>query len=229
MKDKIIFLNFNGVLNGFGKFKTIFFLFMEKLHLMKFIKKHHDDFEVDTRKIKRLLKIIRKTGAKVVLCNIDRKDYYRAYSETSVKSAYDKLRKYNIPVIGITPYLNQQDRVKEIKTWIDINMDKVDRFIILDDEFNPYKKYYEDMYFNMITSGNQEEINKLLIRTGKDFDGDTISEYEIRAHGRCLSYLYFKDHIIITKDKNKPGLTNKHVKRAITLLNESTNRRIDIL
>ena len=133
---KIIFLDIDGVLNGYGKFTGFCYKVFSKLHLLKFVKRHYDLFGIRTHKVKLLSKIVRKTGAMVVLSSSWRNGWYRSYAEKSDrhKELEDKLTKYNITVIGITPKDYSGNRGLEIQEYIDTCGYKIDNFVILDDE-----------------------------------------------------------------------------------------------
>jgi hypothetical protein len=108
--------------------------------MMRILKKHHDIFDVKTRRVKLLSKIIKKTGAKVVLSSSWRHGWYRPYEEKGdrQKTLHDKLLKYNIEVIGITDTVQCgkyfSHRESEIRKWLSEHTDQVNGFVILDDE-----------------------------------------------------------------------------------------------
>ena len=64
---KVIFLDIDGVLNGYNKWNTLGFDISKFLHIEKFYKKIVEPFGVHERKVKRLAKIVKRTGAKIVM------------------------------------------------------------------------------------------------------------------------------------------------------------------
>ena len=78
---KYLFLDIDGVLNGYSRFTGICYKIFSKLHLLKFVKKHYDLFGVRTNKVKILSKIVKKTGAKVVISSSWRGGWFKPYFE----------------------------------------------------------------------------------------------------------------------------------------------------
>ena len=142
---KIIFLDIDGVLNGYSRFTGLCYKVFSKLHLLKFVKRHYDLFGVRTHKVKLLSKIVKKIGAKVVISSSWRGGWFQPYDkkEGRQKELHDKLEKYNITVIGITPRLSSGERGLEIKQWLEEYNDIVDSFVILDDEKFDIEQYYQ--------------------------------------------------------------------------------------
>ena len=90
---KIIFLDIDGVLNGYSRFTGLCYKVFSKLHLLKFVKRHYDLFGVRTHKVKLLSKIVKKTGAKVVISSSWRGGGLKPYFdiEGMQKELLDKL------------------------------------------------------------------------------------------------------------------------------------------
>jgi hypothetical protein len=137
---KVLFLDVDGVLNGYSKFTGLLYWCFVRLKMMKFVNKHYDIFGVRTHKVRLLSKIIKRTGAKVVISSSWRGGWYQPYEEKKnrQKSLHDKLTKFNIEVIGITPRVSKGDhyshRESEIKQWITECGETINSFVILDDE-----------------------------------------------------------------------------------------------
>lgn len=136
---KVIFLDIDGVLNGYNRFTNIAYWWFKRLHLLKFVHKHYDIFGVRTHKVRLLAKIIKKTGAKVVISSSWRFGWYEPYEKKRgrQKELHDKLHKYNIEVIGITGRVahgeHTSHRESEIRKWLSEHPE-VKRFIVIDDE-----------------------------------------------------------------------------------------------
>ena len=118
---KIIFLDVDGVLNcssttrGWGK--------------MRF---------VDTRKMYRVREICERTGAKVVITSSWR------WGSCEDATPWDKVQweallhefdKHRIPVIGHTPFSFDNNRGNEIRTWMKMQDERIEEFVVIDDIF----------------------------------------------------------------------------------------------
>jgi hypothetical protein len=150
-------------LNGYSKFTGIFYWCFRKLRLLKFVHKHYDLFGVRTHKVRLLAKIVRKTGAKVVISSSWRGGWYKPYEEKTgrQKELHDKLHKFNIEVISITGRIekdgNYSHRESEIRRWLEV-FGPVESFVVLDDES-----------FDL-----QGFVGKELVQTSMVADGDII-------------------------------------------------------
>lgn len=136
----IIFLDIDGVLNGYNiwtglGWKIVYMLHNEKLK--EFYRKTMDSCGIHERKVKLLAKIVKKTNAKVVMSSSWRFGFWNtSYNEKSYnhKRLYDLLNKYKIEVIDITPKSHDGRRDKEILGWLSKHEDEIHNFVILDDE-----------------------------------------------------------------------------------------------
>lgn len=193
-KDRIIFLDVDGVLNGYNRWSTLGWDIVCKLNskkLRNWYREWTDPCGIHIRKLKRLAKIVRKTGAKVVMSSTWRMawryDGYRPVLKDSISagSVFRKLdnlfKAYNIELIGITPHLDNQGRDSEIIQWLAQHEDKVDNFIILDDENSFMKAFWN---------------NERFIQTSEVPKGT----------------------LIIGRGIENTGLRRKHVKKAIRVL-----------
>ena len=139
---KIIFLDIDGVLNGYNKFTCVIYNIAKQLHLLSLLRKHHDIFGVHETKVKRLSKIVKKTGAKIVISSSWRYAWARRNDKDTtndIKKLERLFNKYNIEVIGITgtipSELTSSHRELEIKKWLDDNKELgIESFVVLDDE-----------------------------------------------------------------------------------------------
>ena len=143
-KKRIIFLDFDGVLNGTSSISGFLWILALKTHTDKIYRAienifHIDNFKIKKRYIFRLAILCKLTGAKVVLSSSWKGPVYKHYSENT-KSNHDNidrlvslLKKYKIDVIGTTPH-SYKKRVDEIITWLSRHEKMIDEFVILDDE-----------------------------------------------------------------------------------------------
>ena len=136
-KIKVIFLDIDGVLNGYNLWTDLGWRIACFLHIKELYRKLTDVSGVHERKVKRLAKIVHKTGAKVVMSSSWRGYFWKVpYDEKTgnQKKLADLLNKYNIEVIDITPKSPDGRRDKEILTWLSRHEDEVENYVILDDE-----------------------------------------------------------------------------------------------
>lgn len=160
---KIVFLDIDGVLNGYSWWTPIVYPILSKLCLLKKVNKYYNIFGVRTYRVFLLSIITRITGAKVVLSSSWRGSWYTPYEQnvTNMKTLKDKLKKFKVEVIDITPTISTKrassDRGVEIQYWLDHANEKgyeVESFVILDDEKFDLTEFEEKGL--IITSRNGE-------------------------------------------------------------------------
>ena len=140
LRKNIIFLDIDGVLNGYNKWNILGWKLMcltKSKTLKRWYRNFTDPCGVHERKVKRLAKIVKATNAKVVMSSSWRFGWWNTPYEKQFedqKKLTDLLNKYNIEVIDITPYSSDGRRDKEINEWLTNHEDLVKRFVILDDE-----------------------------------------------------------------------------------------------
>lgn len=196
-KKRIIFLDFDGVLNGTSSISGFLWILALKTHTDKIYRAienifHIDNFKIKKRYIFRLAILCKLTGAKVVLSSSWKGPVYKHYSENT-KSNHDNidrlvslLKKYKIDVIGTTPHSNKK-RVDEIITWLSRNEKMVDEFVILDDEYDSMDCLYDHL---VITSDARPNNN---IKNG----------YWYCNSGLKWKYIKQAYNILIHKEQNK--------------------------
>lgn len=148
---KIIFLDIDGVLNGSNFFIHYFYKIMYKLKLGELAHKVVDIFGVHETKVKRLSKIVKATGAKIVMSSSWRHGWKRYQSNPDDPKAPDDLRKldrlfkkYGIEVIDITGYDSEGRRGVEILQWLARHESEVYSFCIIDDEKFDIESLFSD-------------------------------------------------------------------------------------
>ena len=140
IKQKIIFLDIDGVLNGYNFWSSLGWKLACLSHneyIKDWYRNISDVSGIHESKVKRLAKIIKKTDAKVVMSSTWRGMFWKVpYNEKTYnqKKLVDLLNKYNIEVIDITPKSSDGRRDKEILAWLSKHEDEVENFAILDDE-----------------------------------------------------------------------------------------------
>ena len=138
MKKKIIFLDIDGVLNGYNFWSVLGWNIACKLNIKGWYREHtRKPFGIHEEKVRRLAKIVKKTGAKVVMSSSWRHGWWKTPYEKQwedQKQLTDLLHKYNIEVIDITGSSPDGRRDKEIKAWVNEHLDEIYSFVILDDE-----------------------------------------------------------------------------------------------
>lgn len=186
---KIIFLDIDGVLNGwdFSEYiKYNIWNIIPSKKIKNFIRSRSHYTDVDKRRVKRLGKICKKTGAKVVLSSSWRNMLLhhtgkRRYDFDVNKLFWDLMDKYHIEVIGKTPKLETSyKREDEIMAWLSEHNYEVENYVILDDEDADLQMFVD---------------NHLVKTSHKGYAG----------------------YIACSKMKWS-GLANKHIKQAIQIL-----------
>lgn len=154
---KIIFLDIDGVLNGYGWFEHFIvdnlFRICRFLGFAKEFKDHYDLFGIRLRYVRNLKRIINKTKAKVVLSSSWKFGWYKPYEDCSerMKALKRAFTKYNIEVVGITPYDLCSTRGEEINKYLKEHYEDITSFVIIDDEDFDINEYFPD---NIIKTRN---------------------------------------------------------------------------
>ncbi len=144
--EKIIFLDIDGVLNGWNKPTQIFSDICMKNKFLKKVWNKWDIFGVRTLKVFILSIICHLTGAKVVLSSSWRRSFFKPYKENSdrMKSLKRKFKIFGIKCIDITPTNKDGIRGLEIEEWlIDTTLD-IKSFLIIDDETHDIEEFFPD-------------------------------------------------------------------------------------
>ena len=184
----IIFLDIDGVLNGYNRWNTLGWDIVCKFNserLRNWYREFTNPCGVHEKKVKLLAKIVHRTGAKVVMSSTWRHSYWKFVNGESdsiddVKKLDSLFNKYNIDVIDITPKSKSGRREDEIIAWLSRHENEVDSFVILDDE-----------RFDLECFADKE-----LIQTSSVSKGEIIRGF----------------------DHEDTGLKRKHVKKAINIL-----------
>ena len=158
---KVIFLDIDGVLNGYNFWNLSLFKLVSPFPKIRdFVRRNYDIFGVHESKVKRLAKITKATGAVIVISSSWRGGWFTKYEEKSDrhKRLEDLFKKYNIKVIDITPKYFNGKRCDEILSWLSKHEEKVERFIVIDDESFDLQCF----------------VDKELIKTSDVKDGDYI-------------------------------------------------------
>jgi hypothetical protein len=144
-------------------------------------------FEVKERYVKRLSKIVKNTGAKIVMSSSWRHGYwYTPYEEKyyDQKRLHDLLDKYHLDVIDITPSSDNGKRENEINQWLNQTNLIVDRFVVLDDESYDLQSF----------------VDKELVKTSKVIEGNMIQGLAYEDTG--LKRKHVKQAIKILNNRN---------------------------
>lgn len=134
---RILFLDIDGVLNGYNKWTYLLIDISKFLHIpTNFMRKQLNIFRIKETYVRRLAKIIKSTDAKVVMSSSWRNGYWHTPYEEKIgdkKKLHDLLVKYGIEIIDITPTLLWK-REDEINQWLNNTKLNIESFVILDDE-----------------------------------------------------------------------------------------------
>jgi hypothetical protein len=155
---KIIFLDIDGVLNGYSQWNTLGWNIVCKLNndkLRKWYRNITDPCGIHKSKVKRLAKIVKATGADVVISSSWRFGLWNTPYEKMTdnqKKFIDLCKKYNIGIMDITPRLPDCKRDKEILMWLSEHKMYVENYIILDDENTLLPSFQNDERFIQTSS-----------------------------------------------------------------------------
>jgi hypothetical protein len=155
---KVIFLDIDGVLNGYNKWTLLGWQIVSKLKLKVFkdlYKTITDPTGIHERRVKLLAVLVHATKAKVVLSSSRRNAFWNVpYEEQSkdIKKLTDLFNKYKIDVIGITPKIPDSKRDFEIIKWLAEHTKDVSNFVILDDENTFMRAFWDDERFIQTSS-----------------------------------------------------------------------------
>ena len=127
---KVIFLDIDGVLNSEDYYTA-----------------HMDDMmenPVDRQCIERLRRIVAATGARIVLSSSWRGGWSREPEQMDelCQRLVETLAEYDLEIYDKTCVLKNGDRAKEIRLWIKNAPEKVESFVIIDDNDFQWKKYH---------------------------------------------------------------------------------------
>lgn len=138
MKNPIILLDFDGVLNHYKM-------------LYRWVNKTGDNDALDIYSLRALQKIIDASGADVVISSAWR----MSYTDEALKALLLKRGLKNINIVGRTPRIFNSGRGHEISMWLHENVidDAQGAYLILDDDtdvgyFPELKKHWVQTYYH---------------------------------------------------------------------------------
>lgn len=133
----VIFLDIDGVLNGYNFWNLLGWNIISKFHSNKlkgWYRNLTEPFGVHERKVKRLAKIVHNTmNTKVVISSCWRFGLQSNRLTDDKKRLLELFDKYDIEIYDYTPRSENGKRDEEIKAWLSKHKE-VNKFIILDDE-----------------------------------------------------------------------------------------------
>lgn len=141
---KIIFLDIDGVLNCDQSCLDYVYIKKNNLPLNMYYQIHEKDNKVfpmpiEEEKVQILGEIVKLTGAKVVLTSSHRADWKDGKEKlqfSKSKALLYLFEKYNIDVVGITPYINNRlisPREDEINAYLNEHKE-IESFCVIDDD-----------------------------------------------------------------------------------------------
>ena len=140
---KVIFLDNDGVLNGYGYGTGVFMRIMHfplMKPIWKLVSRKWRLFDIHKKYVRRLAKIVKETGAVIVSSSSWRGRWMIAgvpeYDIHDHHKFCQLFEKYDLHVYDITPSIKgNYKRSLEIQTWLDANSFRnIESFVILDDE-----------------------------------------------------------------------------------------------
>lgn len=193
---KIIFLDIDGVLNGYNFWNQLgwrLVCLINNKRLKQWYRDTTEPFGIHTPKFKRLAKIVRKTGAKIILSSCWRwrltETPFEEMSKHELKF-YNLCKKYNIGIYDITPRSKRGRRDEEIITWL--SRFETDRLL----------------------SGRKDKDYKFVILDDERYDLECFAGKELVQTSSVKKGQMIKGHW-----QETTGLRNKHVRKAIKILN----------
>ena len=185
---KIIFLDIDGVLNGYNYWNTLGWEIINAFNskkLKNWYRNIADPFGIHVRKMKRLAKIVQETGAKIVLSSSWRIGLWKTRYEDMYydqKKFVDLCNKYNIDVIDITPSSLNNRRDKEILMWLSKHEKDIESFIILDDENTILQAFNNDKRFIQTSC-----VPKGVMITGRSCENTGLNNKHVKQAIRILN------------------------------------------
>lgn len=154
---KLIFLDIDGVLNN------------ENWYASGEANKVYDEtkdikaFNFDPDNWKWVEKLIQETGAKIVLSSSWRSYSLEKTIEDFKDTGFNPIVKH---LIGVTPYSFERHRGKEIQFYLDNCFEKVESYVIFDDDLDMLDSQQENFvhtdFFNGITEDNFNKALQIL-------------------------------------------------------------------
>lgn len=144
---KIIFLDVDGVLNGYGLYDHLIIKISELFHIRNIGRKLIDPFGVHYFKVRRLAKIVRATDAEVVMSSTWRGAFFdKTCDSEDIVKLRRLFKKFNINVIDKTGHDKNGVRGQEICDWLHNakRLYPIESFVIIDDETCDIVDFYPD-------------------------------------------------------------------------------------
>lgn len=162
---KVIFLDCDGVINGYGRKLGVITKIVELIHIKKWFFRHYQVFGVHPFKMFLIGIIVKFTKASVVISSSWRFNYMSDSPTNDIKKLKHYLNKYNIPVIGITSNHFNGCRGLQIKEWLDNTDYDISHICVIDDEICDIRPYIPEKYIvqtsskytNLITGSDSDE------------------------------------------------------------------------
>lgn len=132
-QTKVIFLDIDGVLNGYSRRTLFIYKIAKLLKLTKYYKRLYDPFSIHRRKFKLLAKAVRRTHSAVVLSSTWRYKWSDATcTDVRITELRNLINLYDVPILGITSLDRNLSRQEAIQQWLSEH--SINRFCIIDDE-----------------------------------------------------------------------------------------------
>lgn len=144
---KIIFLDVDGVLNGYGPVIGIFYKIAKRLHITRWTRRVYDVTALHKMKVWILSRIVNKTDAFVVIISASRGKWM--LTENNDEQVFKQhrdfknlMKHFQIPILDLTPNINNE-KYLEIQEWMKYHP-RITSYCIIDDECDVLKKYFPD-------------------------------------------------------------------------------------
>jgi hypothetical protein len=142
---KIIFLDIDGVLNGYGPIIGLIYKIAKALHIVGWVRRIYDITGIHRKKLWILSRIINKTDALVVITSSWRGDWMLTENtEEQIfkqhKDFKEYMKHYQIPIIDVTPSIND-DKGLEIREWL-VYHPRITKYCVIDDDWTFLNQYF---------------------------------------------------------------------------------------
>lgn len=165
-KLKVIFLDIDGVLNGYSFMLDLLYKLSIKFNKRKWFKEKYPFSGIHESKVALLSKIVKKTGA---VCVLNSSISHLFFPRNNVKSEIGEslnylFDKYNINIIGTS--FSSKSRENGIYEWLSKHENEIYSYVIIDDEVSFYDLLKDRLVQTSSIKSSEIIMGKLSENTG---------------------------------------------------------------